>query len=181
MLQFNSENQKILHAKKIWWQWKIIFSASYHWWVQFLSFLLFPLILFLGFYFVVAPDEKISNYAPLIYVAVIASGIISLMEFLTIKRVLTTQRLIIKHGIFWRTQEIAIAELEEASLRQSPLGKMFGYGTIIVAGMGRVNITMRYVRTPLEFMKELNKLQSVWITRIRNSFFGCFWTMHYSF
>ena len=119
MLQFNSENQEILHAKKF------------------------------------------SDYAPVIYVAVIASGIASLMEFLTIKRVLTTQRLIIRHGIFRRTQEIAISELDEVSLRQSPLGKMFGYRTIIVAGMGRVNITMRYVRTPLEFMKELNKLQSV--------------------
>ena len=140
---------------------KIIYSASYHWWVQFLSFLIFPLILFLGFYFVVAPDEKFSNYAPLICVAVIASGIVSLMEFLTIKRALTTQRLIIRHGIFRRTQEIAIAELDEVSLRQSPLGKIFGYGTSIVAGTSSVNVKMKYTRAPLEFMKELNKLQSV--------------------
>ncbi len=140
---------------------KITYSASYHWLVQFLAFLLYPLILFLGFYFIVAPDEKISNYAPVIYVAVIAFGIVSLMEFLTIKRVLTTQRLIIRHGIFRRTQEIAISELDEVSLHQSPLGKIFGYGTIIVAGTGSVNVKMKHTRAPLEFMKELNKLQSV--------------------
>ena len=140
---------------------KIMYRASYHWLVQFLNFLLYCLLLFLGFYFVVAPDEKILDYASAIYVAVIAFGIVSLMEFLTIKRILTTQRLIIRHGIFRRTQEIYIAELDEVSLRQSPLGKIFGYGTIIVAGTGGVNVKMKHTRAPLEFMKELNKLQSV--------------------
>ena len=140
---------------------KIMYRASYHWLVQFLSFLLYALLLFLGFYFVVALDEKISDYASVIYVGVIAFGLVSLMEFLTIKRVLTTQRLIVRHGILRRTQKISIDELDEVSLRQSPLGKIFDYGTIIVADTGSIKIKMPHTRAPLEFMKELNKLKSV--------------------
>lgn len=146
---------KVLHKKE-----RVICNAGYHWWFLFSGVFIRPLVLVLLGSFVITLGEDMAYLVGLFYFAAIISFTVSFILFYTTERVLTTQRLIVKAGfIFRRTEEIDIKKLEEVNLRQSILGRILRYGTIIVSGTGRGKIKMKYTRRPLEFMKKQNKVR----------------------
>jgi Predicted membrane protein len=56
----------------------------------------------------------------------------------TTEIVITSDRLIYKRGwIFRHVEEIALNQIEEVVLDQTAIGRMLGYGRIVVAGTGR--------------------------------------------
>ena len=140
---------------------KVICNVGYHWWFLFSGMFIAPLVnILIGIN--LRSIEEFADIAYLFYLAAIFSFIISFIRFFTTERVLTKRRIIVKSGfIFRRTEEIDVGKLEEVNLRQSILGRIFRYGTIIVSGTGRGKIKMRYARRPLEFMKKQNKVRSV--------------------
>lgn len=66
--------------------------------------------------------------------------------------VLTQSRVLIKSGfIRRRSLELMLAKVESVGVDQSILGRIFGYGTIIVSGTGGTRERFRDIADPLEF------------------------------
>jgi hypothetical protein len=68
----------------------------------------------------------------------------------------TNQRFILKRGLLWRkTQELQLRAIEEVSLVQSLLGRLFDYGRIDIRGTGVDNICLPAIADPIGLRKAL--------------------------
>jgi uncharacterized membrane protein YdbT with pleckstrin-like domain len=69
----------------------------------------------------------------------------------------TNRRVIIKTGIISRrTVELVLAKCEGIQVMQGILGRIFGYGSIVVTTSGATNCYY-YVANPFRFKMEINK------------------------
>jgi hypothetical protein len=75
----------------------------------------------------------------------------------TLEIALTNLRIVRKRGFLTRrTHELEVQAIEEVNLRQSFIGRILNYGTIIVRGIGDVDDMILYgVSNPLTFRKEI--------------------------
>lgn len=65
---------------------------------------------------------------------------------------ITSKRVIRKSGVIMRdTSEIRLSKVESVSVKQGLLGRMFGYGDVIISGSGGNNAVMKGVKDPLVF------------------------------
>ena len=75
----------------------------------------------------------------------------------TTERVLTDKRYIQKTGWIKReTEGISLDRVEEVNLKQTIIGRIFGFGTIDLSGTGSGKIILNYIDDPLVFQKHLN-------------------------
>lgn len=75
----------------------------------------------------------------------------------TLEIALTNLRVVRKQGFLARrTHDLAVSAIEEVNLRQSLLGRILNYGTIIVRGIGDAeDLVLARVSEPLAFRKEI--------------------------
>lgn len=65
---------------------------------------------------------------------------------------ITSKRVIRKSGVIMRdTSEIRLSKVESVSVKQGFLGRMFGYGDVIISGSGGNDAVMKGVKDPLVF------------------------------
>lgn len=65
---------------------------------------------------------------------------------------ITSKRVIRKSGVIMRdTSEIRLSKVESVSVKQGMLGRMFGYGDVIISGSGGNDAVMKGVKDPLAF------------------------------
>ena len=88
-------------------------------------------------------------------------GLVSLVQRVFVKvgsiYAVTNRRVIIKTGIISRrTLELVLAKCEGIQVVQGVLGRIFGYGTIVVTTGGATNCYY-YVAKPFRFKLEINK------------------------
>ncbi|MBM3569542.1 MAG: PH domain-containing protein [Alphaproteobacteria bacterium] len=84
-----------------------------------------------------------------------------LIEHFTIEIAVTNQRLLIKQGWISRhTQEIRLSRIEEVNLRQGVLGRILGYASLRVAGVGAGEILLEPLARPLIFRDALAKAKA---------------------
>jgi len=70
---------------------------------------------------------------------------------------ITSKRVIRKSGVIMRdTAEIRLAKVESVSVKQGMLGRIFGYGDVIISGSGGNNAVMKGVRDPLTFRRAVD-------------------------
>jgi uncharacterized membrane protein YdbT with pleckstrin-like domain len=70
----------------------------------------------------------------------------------------TTSRLIFKRGLVARyVGEMSIDRIEGVNVAQTVMGRIFGFGRIIVHGMGVGEITLPDIADPLSFRKAIEK------------------------
>lgn len=83
------------------------------------------------------------------------SAILLLWAYLKIRSTemgITNKRIIRKTGVVMRdTTEIRLAKVESVSVKQGFLGRMFGYGDVVISGTGGHGATMKGIREPLVF------------------------------
>lgn len=117
---------------------QVLGEAQIHW-----IYLIFAAIIFIiGFTIIIGPI--IAAYMVLSYY---------LKEF-----VITNKRVIYKRGVISRNvDEIDIRRIEGTNLRQGILGRMLGYGRVIVRGTGVGNINFPLIATPIEFKRLVEK------------------------
>ena len=109
----------------------------------------------------------IYTLSALLYLLLFGIFIIGFIVFLkmminkwTTERVLTNSRYIQKTGWISRnTEEISIYKIEEVDLSQTILGRILGYGSISISGIGSGNIILKSIDNPLLFQKNLNNLR----------------------
>ena len=65
---------------------------------------------------------------------------------------ITSKRVIRKSGVIMRdTAEIRLNKVESVSVKQGFLGRIFGYGDVIISGSGGNDAVMKGVKDPLAF------------------------------
>ena len=70
---------------------------------------------------------------------------------------LTTKRVIFKSGIISRnTEEMRLSKIETVEVKQGIIGRIFGYGNVIVTGTGRSSVVLNYVSNPLSVKKKID-------------------------
>lgn len=68
----------------------------------------------------------------------------------------TNKRIIYKHGIISRkTDEMRLAAIESIIIKQGILGRIFGYGTIIVTGRGAGDVVIKWMADPMRVKREI--------------------------
>ena len=78
----------------------------------------------------------------------------------TTERCITNFRLIQKTGWIARnTEEMRIDRMEEINLKQTVIDRIFGSGSIVITGVGKGEIKLKFIDEPLVFQKKLNNLK----------------------
>ena len=146
---------------------KIVYAAQLHWIIYRMGIVITILAGLFGFY---APDvlalldEGVAaTAAP--FIRNIAIGIFALGAFqilatyirqISTELVITDQRVIAKHGFIATTSyELMMTKVEGATIEQTILGRMLGYGTLMVKGTGGGISPIDHVADPYRFHAHL--------------------------
>lgn len=73
----------------------------------------------------------------------------------------TSERLIVKRGFIMRdVDEVSIDKIESVSVSQDVLGRLLGYGTLTVRGVGIGEVIMAYIDRPFTFKRAIARAWS---------------------
>jgi uncharacterized membrane protein YdbT with pleckstrin-like domain len=76
------------------------------------------------------------------------------IRYLTTELALTNQRVIAKFGVIRRrTVELSLKRVESVQVEQGIIGRVFGYGSLVIAGAGRAAAPIPGVSRPMEFRR----------------------------
>lgn len=110
-------------------------------------------------------DEKVISFfsihkfhyiLPLI-MSFLIIGIPLLLKYLFTEYGLTNKRVITKTGIISRsTEEMKLSKVETVEIKQGILGRILGYGSVIVSGTGSSNVIISKVSNPIEVKKKID-------------------------
>src|SRR5580692_6968251 len=81
-------------------------------------------------------------------------GLAKYIDYATSEFAVTNKRVIIKVGVLRRrTVEMLNSKVEAVAVNQGILGRILGYGNIIVTGTGGTNEAFNGISSPLEFRR----------------------------
>ena len=90
-----------------------------------------------------------------------ASALPALMKILTSEFAITDKRVLMKSGFISRhSQELFVNKVESVVVNQSILGRLLGYGTVIVGGTGGFKEVWPFVAKPIELRYSIQKAQN---------------------
>jgi len=93
--------------------------------------------------------------------AILTLFIAPLIAFSTSEFAITNKRVIIKVGLISRrTLEMNLNKIESVNVNQGILGRLLGYGTIVVVGTGGTKEPFAAISDPLTFRKKFQELQA---------------------
>lgn len=79
---------------------------------------------------------------------------VAAIKYFTTEMAITNKRVIAKTGLFSRkTIELNLLKIESIQVDQSVLGRIFNYGSIVVAGAGNPQAPVRGISSPMAFRK----------------------------
>lgn len=71
----------------------------------------------------------------------------------------TNKRVMMKVGVFHtRSIELLLNKVEAIAVEQSLLGRIFGYGDIVITGSGGTHEPFSYIEAPLEFRRAVQSV-----------------------
>ena len=86
--------------------------------------------------------------------------VLAYVRYKTTELAITTKRVIVKHGfIRRRTVEININKVESIQVDQEILGRMFNFGTLVIAGAGNPQAPIAGISSPMAFRKAFIEAQ----------------------
>ena len=86
--------------------------------------------------------------------------LLAYVRYKTTELAITTKRVIVKHGfIRRRTVEININKVESIQVDQEILGRMFNFGTLVIAGAGDPQAPIAGISSPMAFRKAFIEAQ----------------------
>ena len=138
----------------------VIYATSLHW----LVYLRAVVLLFLALLcLIVAGDITqeivvlgLKIVATLLGVLAIAYGLSALIRRATTELAVTDRRVIFKTGILRRhSMEMNVSKVETVGVNQSILGRILGYGTVIVRGTGGSFEPIPFIGDPLNFRSHI--------------------------
>src|SRR5262249_36874097 len=119
---------------------------------------------------VLGTKAKVSSIPMAVYLTAslcfVISGTLFLVGFLKRKATemaVTNKRVIVKTGIAERrTVEILLSRIESVAVDEPALGRLLGYGTVIVRGTGGTPETFEKIYHPLEFREQVKRQIGGW-------------------
>ncbi len=144
---------------------QIIYQEHMHW-IVFVPSLLYFIVANV-FYWHWIPIEfttPVYGYTLVQWVGMIFAGV-ALYQFIaayiayaTSEYGVTNKRVLMKTGWIQRySLELFLNKIEAIKIDQSILGRVLGYGTIIVIGTGGSNDPFYYIHNPLEFRRQVQE------------------------
>lgn len=87
-----------------------------------------------------------------------SSGISVVVTYMTSEFAVTNKRVLFKMGfIRRRSLDRMLAKVEAIGINQSVLGRLLGYGTVVITGTGGVRQPFKNVVNPLELRRQVQK------------------------
>lgn len=129
------------------------YRADIHWFI----FVKPAILLLLGYLFY-STKTDIIHYAGLLMLVLGGFHLIkSVLLKMGTEYVVTNKRVILKSGILSRDAlELMLNKCEGLRITQSVLGRIFGFGSILVT-TGSVTNTFKFVANPMKFRNEINR------------------------
>jgi uncharacterized membrane protein YdbT with pleckstrin-like domain len=94
----------------------------------------------------------------ILLVVALVSLIVALVKRNATEMAVTDRRVIVKIGVAARrTFEILLSKVESIGVEESVVGRMLGYGTVVVRGTGGTPEPFDTVAHPLEFRKQVQQ------------------------
>jgi uncharacterized membrane protein YdbT with pleckstrin-like domain len=85
-------------------------------------------------------------------------GLVHYVELMTSEFAVTSSRLILKVGLISRyTTELLLTKVETIGVQQGLMGRLLGYGDLIVTGTGGAREVFRRVRDPIGFRNHVQQ------------------------
>ena len=85
-------------------------------------------------------------------------GMVHYVELMTSEFAVTSSRLILKVGLISRyTTELLLTKVETIGVQQGLMGRMLGYGDLIVTGTGGAREVFHRVRDPIGFRNHVQQ------------------------
>jgi uncharacterized membrane protein YdbT with pleckstrin-like domain len=139
---------------------KVTYATSLHWLVYLRAIVLMILAIALGIeaQIVAEPSVALALKIAAILFAVVAlvSGLGALIRRSATELAVTDRRVIYKTGIFQRhSMEMNLSKVETVGVNQSILGRILGYGTVIVRGTGGSFEPVAFIGDPLSFRSHI--------------------------
>lgn len=127
----------------------VIYRTKLHWVI-----FLFPILVVIIGFFAFLENKREAGLIT-IFIGLLLS-ISAAVSFLTSEFAVTNKRVIIKVGfISRRTLELLLPKVETISVNQSILGRILGYGTIVVVGTGGTKEPFANISNPLQFHRHV--------------------------
>jgi membrane protein YdbS with pleckstrin-like domain len=139
----------------------VVYATKLHWFVYLWAILLFIICLVLaGAAQSMSDKENISlalGIAAVIFALLaLSSALRASVRRATTELAVTDQRVIYKTGLIARhTLEMNRGKVESVTVDQTPLARIFGYGTVTVRGIGSALEPIRNITDPLTFRSHL--------------------------
>ena len=135
---------------------KVIYATSLHWLVYLRAILLLILALIALAASSAVPEPALAlglkAAAALIGLWALVSGLGAVIRRSTTELAVTDRRVIFKTGVFQRhSMEMNLSKVETVGVNQSILGRLLGYGTVIVRGTGGSFEPVAFIGDPLTF------------------------------
>jgi uncharacterized membrane protein YdbT with pleckstrin-like domain len=135
---------------------KLIYATSLHWLVYLRAILLLILAAACLIAAGMVPEPSVAValkiLAVLFGLVALVSGLSALVRRSTTELAVTDRRVIYKTGIFQRhSMEMNLSKVETVGVNQSILGRLLGYGTVIVRGTGGSFEPVAFIGDPLTF------------------------------
>lgn len=131
---------------------QIVYEARQHWIIYWMP----ALLLVVAIAQFAIPFDLLAQAIIALVLAIIA-GIWALNIYGGRKYILTTKRLILKRGIVRRDSlDLILRRCEGVSIRQSIIGRMLDYGTVVVS-TGEVSNSFERIQNPVKFSSQINQ------------------------
>ena len=99
-----------------------------------------------------------SGRAILLTIGVVWAGF-RLLVYLTTELAVTNKRVIAKSGIIRRSViDVSLSKVEGISYNQGIVGRIFGYGSVLVRGTGVGQVPVRFIAQPEYFKHEVGRI-----------------------
>ena len=139
---------------------KVIYATSLHWLVYLRAILL---LIVAGACLIVSgmfpePSVKLALtiVAALFGLIALLSGLSAFIRRSTTELAVTDRRVIFKTGVFQRhSMEMNLSKVETVGVNQSILGRILGYGTVMVRGTGGSFEPIPFIGDPLTFRSHI--------------------------
>jgi uncharacterized membrane protein YdbT with pleckstrin-like domain len=139
----------------------VVYSTKLHWFVYLRAILLLIIfIILVGAAWFTVDNQNLSLAlriaAAIFALLALSSGFRAFIRRATTELAVTDQRVIYKAGMLARhTLEMNRGKVESVTVDQTLLGRIFGYGTIIVRGTGSTLEPIRNISNPLTFRSHI--------------------------
>jgi uncharacterized membrane protein YdbT with pleckstrin-like domain len=131
---------------------KVLYQGKFHW-VMFLR----PSILFM-FSMICIDLDSSKRFGFIVFLLAIASIIDSIINYMTSEFVITNNRVIIKAGFIQRISlELLLLRVESVSVKQGILGRLLGYGSLMITGAGKTKEIIPNIDAPMEFRERFQR------------------------